>query len=175
MLGVIEQCLPTFLAPCIVCIDRLCDSCALRDINQRLSLHYSRWFQNFDLLWRNRHMSRPLAIVTSQWPFVLAGFLLAAFLSKWRWDQCFKEFVKYTSVPSFSNFILERICVSVNCLASSDIIINWLRATRTTWSMALIILQWRDSMRITYGFSIELIRNLIRGEPELCQLICKSW
>ena len=43
--------------------------------------------------------------------------------------QWFKEFVKDTSVPSFSSFITERMCAVVNCFAS-DVIINWPRATR---------------------------------------------
>ena len=30
--------------------------------------------------------------------------------------------MKYTFVPSFSNFMIERICGSVNCLASDVII-----------------------------------------------------
>ena len=95
------------------------------------------------------------------------AFSMDAFLSQWRWGHWFKEFVKYTSVPSFSRFIIDKICEFVNCL-SSDVIIDWRRATHTTWKKALIILQWRhwrDSMRTTCGFSTELIRNLI----------CKLW
>ena len=47
---------------------------------------------------------------------------------------------------------------SVNCFAS-DVIINWWWATHTTWIKGLIIFQWRDRMRTTWGFSTELNRN----------------
>ena len=63
------------------------------------------------------------------------------------------------SVLSFSSFIIERIWGSVNSLVG-DVMINWRKAARTTWIKALIILQWRDSMRPTCGFSTEIIRNL---------------
>ena len=81
-------------------------------------------------------------------------FIITLALGQW-----FKGFERYTSVPSFLSFIIQRICVSVNCLAS-DITFNWWRATRTTWMNALIILQWRDSMRTMCGISTEPIRNL---------------
>ena len=85
-------------------------------------------------------------------------WFMETFLSQWRWGQWLKEFVKYTSMPSFSNFIIERIWRYVNCLAS-DVIINWRRATRTTWIKAFMILQWWDSMRTTCGVSTEQLRN----------------
>ena len=97
--------------------------------------------------------------VMSQWPDCSRRFSMDAFLSQWRWGRWYKEFVKYTSVPFFSSFIIERLCGPVNCLAS-DVIINWRSATRTTWIRAAIILQWRDSMRTTCGFVTELIRIL---------------
>ena len=93
-----------------------------------------------ELLRRHRHMSQPLAIVTTQRPIILAGFL---------WT------LSYHNI----SLILGRICGSVNFLASA-VIINWRRAMCTTWIKALIILQWRDSMRTTCNFSTELIRNL---------------
>ena len=80
------------------------------------------------------------------------------FIWQWRLDQWSKEFVKYTSVPSFSSFIIQIICGAANCLAS-DVIISWPRTTRTARMMALIILQRRRSLGIMLGFSTDLIRT----------------
>ena len=52
------------------------------------------------------------------------GVSVDVFLSQWRWGQWFKKFIKYTSVSSFSSFIIERGCGSVNYLAG-DVMINW--------------------------------------------------
>ena len=82
-----------------------------------------------------------------------------AFLSQWHWGQWFKEFIKYSSVPSFPSFIIEKICRAVNFLAS-DVIINWPRAMRMAWIKALIILQQQTSIRTTSSFSTEPIKNL---------------
>ena len=62
------------------------------------------------------------------------------FLSQWHWSMCVKEFVKYTSVQSFSSFIVEWIFESMNCLVS-DVIINWPSTMCRVQIMALIILQ----------------------------------
>ena len=97
------------------------------------------------------------------------------FLSQWRWGQWFKEFVKYTSVPSFSSLIIEKICGAINCLASY-VIINWPRAMCMAQIKAFEIQRW-GSMRAMCGFSIQLIRKpaISFMQSELCQLICKSW
>ena len=87
------------------------------------------------------------------------GVFMDAFLFQWRWGQWFKEFVKYMSVLRSSNFITEKICGSMSCLAIV-VIVNCRGATWTAWIKALIILPWQDNMRTTCGFSIELIRNL---------------
>ena len=50
--------------------------------------------------------------------------------------------VSDTSVPSYSNLIIEKICGAVNCLAGDAI-----KATRSA-RMALIMVQRRGSMRI---------------------------
>ena len=96
-LVLIKQYLPNISGPLY--------SCALGDINQHLipSLlpMISKWW--LIVTW-STHFSR--------------GVSIDAFLSQWLWGQWFKEFVKYTSLPSFSSFIIERICGSVNCLAS---------------------------------------------------------
>ena len=105
----------TFLAPCFRCTDHLCDSCALNGINQ----HFVPSLLPV--------ISKCLPIVTSSThePFAgncdvtmtdcSRGVSMNAFLSQWRWDQWFKELVKYMSVPSFSSFITQRICGCVNC------------------------------------------------------------
>ena len=63
------------------------------------------------------------------------GVSVDVFLSQWRWGQWFKEFIKYTSVSSFSSFIIERGCGSVNYLAS-DVMINWRWArSRHQWRL----------------------------------------
>ena len=151
----IEQYLPTFLAPCIRCIDHLRDSHALSDMNQHL---FPALLQNVDLLWRHRLTSRPLATVTSQWPNVLAIFL---------WTLSYCSGVGVSNLMSLCKIhvcakvlFTEIICGSVDCLAN-DVIINWRRTMHTTWIEALImILQCLDSMRAMCGFSTEITRNL---------------
>ena len=150
---------PNISGPCIRWTDHLCNSCALSDINQYF-------------------IQSLLRMISKCWPIVMSSthewatgnchvtmtycsrrVSMDAFLSQWHWGQWCKEFVKYTSVPSFSSFIVERIWGSINYLAS-DVIINWQGATCMTWIKDLIILQWQDSMRTMCGFSTELIRNL---------------
>ena len=97
----------TFLAPFIRCTDHSCDSCALSDKSQHLYRHYSRWFKMLTYcdvidtwadrwkLWR--HNDRLFLWVS-----------MNALLSQRRWGHWFKEFVKYTHVPSFSCFIIVK-------------------------------------------------------------------
>ena len=94
-LVLIEQYLPNILAPCIWCSDRLCDSCALSDINQ----HF---------------IPSLLPVISKCWPIVTSstheptagncdvtmtdcsrGVSMDAWLSQWLWGQWFKEFAKY--------------------------------------------------------------------------------
>ena len=97
------------------------------------------------LLWHHRYMKQPPAIVTSQWPIVP---VCALWMLSHHNGVEVSDLSRY--VPSFSRFIIERICGAANCLAS-DAIINWPRATHTARIMALIILQWRDSIRIIHS------------------------
>ena len=79
-LVLIEQYLPNVSGP-VYSVYRSCKRfiCGLSDINQHFS-HCSRWFQNVDLLWRHRHMSRPLAIVTDSDRLLDRGVSMDAFL-----------------------------------------------------------------------------------------------
>ena len=77
----------TFLALCIRRTDHLCDSCALSDTApDEFSIEPAAG--NCDVT------------VTD----CSRGVSLDAFLSRWRWGQWFKEFVKYTNVPGFFKF-----------------------------------------------------------------------
>ena len=66
---------PIFLTPCIRCTNHSCDSCDLTDVNPHFIPSLLRMIQNVDLLRRHRYKSRSPAIVTSQWPIVLAWLL----------------------------------------------------------------------------------------------------
>ena len=125
-------------------------------LNRHKSIFYSvtapndfKMWTAVDLFWCHRCMSWPLAIVTSQWPNYFYWVSMDAFISQWHWAKWFKESLKYTCVPRFSNFIIERICEAVNCLAS-DVMINWPRATGMAQIMASIILQQQGSIRIMH-------------------------
>ena len=117
------------LAPCIRCADHLCDSCALSYINQHF---ISSQLPMISKCW---------TIVTSSTHEPAAGncdvtmtycsrvVSIDAFISQWRWDQRFKEFVKYTSVPSFSSLIIEK---NLRIRKLFGVIINCRRATSKT-------------------------------------------
>ena len=116
----------TFQTSCIRCTKHLCDSFSLTDIHSHFIPSPFPIISKTAvyLLWRHRYMNRSLAIVT-RYDRLFPRGSMDAFLSQWRWGL-FKDFVKYTSVTSFSSFISERMCGAVDCLAS-DVIINWLK------------------------------------------------
>ena len=103
-------------------------------------------------------MDQPLAIVMSQWQTIPASFLWTLSYHNGVYISDLRNLQNTRLGQVFSSFIIARICGSVKCL-TSDTIIDWPRETRTARIMALIILQWRGSMRITCGFSTELIRD----------------
>ena len=95
-----------------------------------------------------------LQMISKCWPIV----------TSWTWDghwqlwshndRLFSRgfYGRFLITMAEPSFIMERLCGSINCLAS-EVIINWQRVIRITWIKALIILQWRDSMRTMYSFS----------------------
>ena len=89
-----------------------------------------------------------------------------------RWGQWYKEFVEYTyvfQVSLYKNLRIRKIVLT------SAVIINWRRATRTTWSKALIT-HWRNSMRSTCVFSTEPIVPFHKDfSPSGEQLEHRSW
>ena len=76
----------------IRCTKHLRNSCSLIDVNARSVPSQLPGFQNVttvDLLWWFRYISRPLAIMTRDWPN-LHTFFMHVFLSQWRWEHWVK-------------------------------------------------------------------------------------
>ena len=98
-----------FLAPCIRCTVHLCESCRLK-----LTLFHILLLPGADTISKCRQLltygdvigiREPDAsncdVTVTDCSHVVS---MGAFLSQWRWGLWFKEFVKYTSVPSCFKF-----------------------------------------------------------------------
>ena len=92
---------PIFLTPCIRCTNHLCDSCDLTDVNRHF---YPVTAPNGSKCWPivTSSIQEPVAsncdVTMTDCSRVVA---MDAFLAQ-RWGQWFNDFVKDTSVPSFS-------------------------------------------------------------------------
>ena len=80
----------TFLIPCIRCTNHLCDSSTLSDINQHFIPSLLPIISKCWPIVTSSHMSRPLAIVVSQWLECSRGVSMDAFVSQWRWGRWFE-------------------------------------------------------------------------------------
>ena len=100
----------TFLAPCIRCIDHLCDSCRSIDVNPHFTAPGCRYYfkinkKNVDLFWRHKYMCPPLAKCPP--------------LTKTDCSQVY-----------YGHFLITMAC---------DVITNWPRATHTVQIILIMV------------------------------------